>query len=200
MHNKSNIFPIVEGKGEQKAAPVLIKRILRQHLGNYQTDVEDGYFLPRGQILNRPAELARAIALGYKKISRYGKGAVVVLIDSDDDDPSSLEQKIVKNVTSIEQKYPIFIIIFSKEYESMFIHDQDSIRLHERVRQSPQFAADPTVVRDAKGWFARHILNADDSYSEIIDQEVFSRAVEISKIEVPLKLHIYFSNIAKFCG
>jgi hypothetical protein len=78
---------VVEGHAEVKAVPVLLRRIVHQLLPGSPINVPEPVRVSRTRIL-RPQELERAVGLAALKAG--SRGAVLVLLDSEDDCPMQL--------------------------------------------------------------------------------------------------------------
>ncbi len=91
------IYPIVEGHGEVKAVPVLLRRIAWEIRQRHDVEVLAPHQLPRGRMLaGDMPDLERAVELGAGKIAQTGgAGAIMVLLDANDDCPAVLGPALV---------------------------------------------------------------------------------------------------------
>ena len=80
---------VVEGHGEVRALPILIRRICETH-EVFDLHVEHPYRLPRTQMLNE--KLGGAVRM--QRIRVGDNGVVLVLLDADDDDPGEVRARI----------------------------------------------------------------------------------------------------------
>jgi len=96
------IFPIVEGHGEISAVPELLRRLAHEEFRNYQLEVMRPFRLPRGRIL-ADAGLEKAVELGARKLAADGRtGAILVLLDADDDCPAVLAPALLQRITAVK--------------------------------------------------------------------------------------------------
>lgn len=175
------IFPIVEGHGEVKAVPEIIRRIAFEL--NYPIDcnVLQSYRLSRGKIIRFGDDLDKVIRLGELKIqSADGIGGVLVIIDSDDDCPFDLYSSFILFKNARTFQVPVCFVSAKMEYEAWFISCAEQMRAHRTVRDDAESHPDPENVRDAKGYFNREILIDGVNYSETIDQVKYSSIIDIS--------------------
>ena len=116
------IVPIVEGKGEVKAAAGLIRRVLFERIEEYGISVGQPLRLPRGRVLQ---DLARY--LEYAKL-RPDCSGIMVLVDADDDCPLELAISMAEQAVTRGVGVPVAISVAKTEYESWFIASIESIR------------------------------------------------------------------------
>ena len=79
------IVPIVEGRGDEAVAPVLIRRIFHERIGRYDVDVlRPKRARDRGALVKRLEDF-----MGYAAITN-GCAAILVPLDADRDCPMDL--------------------------------------------------------------------------------------------------------------
>ena len=78
---------IVEGHGEVRAVPLLLRRIAQEFDPSLVLDVLPPLRVPRSRLIKKD-ELERAVEFAARKTG--GRGAVLLLIDSDDDCPAQV--------------------------------------------------------------------------------------------------------------
>ena len=164
------IFPIVEGHGEISAVPELLRRLAHEEFRNYQLEVMRPFRLPRGRIL-ADAGLEKAVELGARKLAADGRtGAILVLLDADDDCPAVLAPALLQRITAVKPSLSSSVVIAKAEYESWFLASAVSLRGKNSVRADANPPSNPESIRDAKGHLERELFVRDAKYSETIDQ------------------------------
>lgn len=122
----TTIGTVVEGDGEVRAMPSLIRTIAFAH-GFYDVEVPRPFKLPRSKFLV-PSEFSRAVEIQYRRTD--GNGAVLALLDADDDCALELADAILK---SYDGGRPLRLVVAVREYESIFLagltdRDPESVR------------------------------------------------------------------------
>lgn len=84
------ILPIVEGIGETESVPLLLRRILAES-GELAIGIARAYRVKRLRIV-RAGELERTIQTA--KAVRGGVAGILLILDSDDDDPGVLTPEL----------------------------------------------------------------------------------------------------------
>jgi hypothetical protein len=121
----------------------------------------------------RPEILEETIRTVLKK--RTGVGAVLVLLDADDDCPAELGPSLVSRARSVTDK-PVSGVVANKEFEAWFLGAIDSLR---PGRDSPRHATksvDPESVRGAKGPLQRLL----GPYDPVKDQAKLSAKMDLN--------------------
>jgi len=158
---------IVEGHGEESAAPELLRRIapgveiLRPH---------------RVRKSKMPVDLARAVRFQSNRVG--AAGGVLVLVDADDDVPEELEGQLLRAIDD-DLRSVARVVVAVKEYEAWFLAGIDSLRSHRSVRDDAAYAGDPESPRDAKGRLETQMV---EPYQETIHQVAFSAKVDLEAV------------------
>lgn len=175
----TTIFPIVEGHGERRAAPLLIRRIASEICGIHAAQVVEAYRVPKTRMLaDQPVELQRAVHFGALMIRHGGgSGAVLVILDADDDCPVELASRLGSAIA--REDVATAVVVANREYEAWFLAAAESLRGHRLVRDDCQTAQAPEIIRDAKGWLAGHVLAPGASYRSTIDQVALTARLDI---------------------
>ena len=155
------IVPIVEGRGEMEAAPVLLRRILYERRDHYDVNV-----LPpknangKGRLVRRFEDFLRYAA------SEDGCAAILVLLDADEDCPVELGTALASRASSINLCVPTVVACAKREYESWFL------------ASDAEFHGDPEEYDDAKQWLNRRVVSGL-KYKPAKDQARFSATMDI---------------------
>ena len=155
------IVPIVEGQGDEVAAPVLMRRILRERNERYDVDVlRPKRAKGKGGLVSRLEDF-----IGYAAITN-GCAAILVLLDADDDCPKELGFELAAKARATAVDIPTAVVCAKREYENWFLASNES------------FQGDAEEYGDAKDWLKREIASGL-SYKETRDQVRFSATMDI---------------------
>ncbi|MDE0506626.1 MAG: DUF4276 family protein, partial [Candidatus Poribacteria bacterium] len=114
----------------------------------------------------KEGELERGVEFAARRIR--GKGAIFILLDSDDDCPAHLASILRRRALKTHGDLPIAVVLAKHEYESWFLAAAQSLRGLRGLKDNIQSPENPETVRDAKGWLSRQM--EDHSYRETLDQ------------------------------
>lgn len=176
-----SIYPIVEGHGEVRASPLLIRRIFLENLERYDVVVLPPHRVKRGRMLaDNSADLLRAVALGAMKINQSGHpGGILVLLDADDDCAAELGPMLLDRVHRDDMQ--VSVVVATCEYEAWFLAGARSLSQRRTVRDDAIPPDNPEGIRDAKGYLERHILVEEAVYRETVDQPSLTEALSLEE-------------------
>jgi len=160
------IVCIVEGQGEDAAVRSLIRRVVMDIDPNTYVEVSDIFQVSRTKVV-RPGQLENVIEAAARKLG--GQGAILVLLDSDDDCPATLGPELLGRAMGRRGDVPISVVLAHREYEAWFLAAAESLRGHRKI--DPDFALPsnpPESYRDAKGQVSK--MMRSKSYSPTVDQ------------------------------
>ena len=165
------IVPIVEGPGDVEAAPVLLRKILSEHLGSYDITVAKPKKAGGRSALDR--------AGGVEKYIEYAAatpdcGAILVLVDADDDCAPEWAKQISVRCNQLGVNVPIAIACAVREFEAWFLASLDSIRGNPirgsfAFKEDAAYDGDLETLRGVKEWIG-HQLPPGRAYKETTDQ------------------------------
>jgi Domain of unknown function (DUF4276) len=154
------IQPVVEGHGETEALPVLLRR-LRDEAGAFAIDIGRPIRRHRSELVN---EESLRIAVRLALLQR-DCGAVLVLLDGDEDCPATLGPQIQGWAQTEAGTTACAVVIAHREYEAWFV------AAHESIVQEPE------AIRDAKG----RMVQLVGSYLPTVDQPSHSAAMSLAR-------------------
>lgn len=163
------IASVVEGFGEVAALPLLVRRIALEVYDVASVEISKPHRIPRNQMIS--PVLQRAVETQSARI--VSNGGVLILADSDDDEPSTLVAALRKASGSAAVKIALAV----REYEAWFLASMESLRSHRSVQSWATFEGDPEKPRDAKGELNSRMV---EKYRETIHQPAFSAMLDIS--------------------
>ncbi len=161
---------IVEGHGEVEALPVLIRRVAAELDPGSALHLYPIFRVPRSKLLKSNG-LESVIELAGRRVGR--EGAILVLLDSDDDCPAQLGPQLKERILRCRGDLPVAVVLAKREFESWFLAAAASLG---GLRGLPDELAPPERpedIRGAKEWLSRHMA-ADSHYVETMDQAAFA--------------------------
>ncbi len=115
---------IIEGQGETEAIPLLIRRICMDIVGFYAFETTRPVRVSRSKIV-RTGELERALRLALGPIQ--GDGAVLVVLDADDDAPCVFGPNLKSRALRVTQPHRVSIVAPECQFESWFLASAKSL-------------------------------------------------------------------------
>lgn len=157
---------IVEGHGDREAVPVLIRRIAERLDPALVVHVAPPIRTSRYKLVN-PGELERAVELVTRRVG--GQGAVLILLDSEDDCPAHLGPELLRRAVQVRSDVPLAVVLAKCEFESWFLAAADSLRGNRGLVKDLSSPPDPEAIRGAKEWLSQR-MESGRTYSETLDQ------------------------------
>jgi len=155
------IVPIVEGPGDQAAAPVLLRRLLGERMQRGDLGIASAINANGKGALVKKLEAF----VGYaRKTPRCA--AILILLDADDDCPVELGECLAKRAEIAAYDVPTVVVCANREYENWFLASDDD------------FEGNPDEFGGASGWLTNkkpHGL----IYRKRRDQPGLSRRIDI---------------------
>lgn len=155
------IVPIVEGHGEERAVPVLLRRWLRLRNFHRFFEVPDRAINAKGSgNLKARFEPGRHVGIEHYVGAALGNrpDAILVVIDADDECQRriggvGLGPELLARAQTVAAPVPVAVVVANREYEAWFLASLQSIRTagllpRKNGRPNPR---DPETIRDAKG-------------------------------------------------
>ena len=162
------IQPIVEGYGEVKALPVLLRRLVEE-AEVWSVGVGRPIRKPRNQLV-RETELKKAVRLA---LLQPDCSAVLILFDGNSDCPAELGPAVQEWAAAEAGGVPCEVVIAHREYEAWFLAAVESLRGQRRIRSDAQPHPKPEQPRDAKGHLEGR-MESGATYLETTDQPALS--------------------------
>ena len=178
MTDNPVIVPIVEGDGEVKAIPNLLRRVLGERHGRYDIRIQ------------RPIN-ARGKTKLLKKLDSFLEyarrdqecGAVLVLLDGDEDCPRDLAACLAQTASGLNLGVPVAIVCAHREYEAWFVANLDSgtgdkIRATLELSETAVYEGDVESIASPKGWIQVRMPQSS-GYKETQDQSALTPFIDI---------------------
>jgi hypothetical protein len=185
------LFIVREGEGEEGAMPSLVLR-LRDHLG-----LEALPFIPRNGNWRKSLVTAAQVRESCEQIRGNGSCQALLLTrDADNDDlphgdcPKYSAPEIAAWVRELALPFPAAVVLFYKEYETLFLAGAGAMAGKDVVDQRDRTVATipddvaphpaPEHPRDAKGWVRANLV---DGYKPTLFQTSLTRLLDFDVME-----------------
>lgn len=181
------IVPIVEGHGEERAVPCLIRRWLRHRRLHRTFVVPDLAINAKGSgRLKAAYDRMRHIGIEHyiSAALGYRPDAIVVVLDADDEclarlPGNELGPELLARARAVANDTPLAVVVANREYEAWFLASLTSIRaaglLPNHTRLPNPLA--PENPRNCKGLIAELL---DCPYEETVHQLALTRGLTFS--------------------
>ena len=177
MNDGFSIVIVVEGRGEARAAPGLIRRVLWERLGRYD--------IPRisaTRASGKP-DLAKNLERYLGRAMSQGADAILVLVDADDECPVEAVGSLVDRASALNLGVPVAMVYAKSEYETWFIGSLsegtgDGIRSRLNIASSVNAPENFEDIRGAKEWLKRR-MPRNQGYTETSDQADLTHHIDM---------------------
>lgn len=173
-----NVVSIVEGDGEVKALPVLLRRLNERLSPEAHVRLLEPIKVHRMRFVNRDEEFARFLGLASAKCG--DDGWILILLDADDDCPVGLGRSLLTKARAVLPHRRVSVVLANREYEAWFIAASASLNGQRGLVVSQDDAqAEAERPRDAKGWLEKRMVSRH--YSPTLDQSAFSATMNLDE-------------------
>ena len=168
------VVPVVEGDGEVKAVPLLLRRLVELAEGFGLVEVGRPIRKKRNQLLKREVFVE---TLGLARIQ--GADSVLYLFDSDGDCPVELSNRLAGWAAEEASDLNCQIVLAHQEYEAWFLASIHSLREHPTMRSDAEPHPNPEQRQGAKEQL-RSRMQPGTSYSPTAHQAAFTASFDMS--------------------
>ena len=165
------IQPIVEGKGEIEAVPLLCRRFL-DALGAYQVKINRPIKRNRHQLIDH-TELSKSIEIALEQPNCQ---AILILFDADGDCPKKVVENLKQKAIDFSRGTPCEVVVACQEYESWFLASLESLRDKCGISPMASYDGEPELPRGAKSHLEQWM---ELGYSPPIDQAKLTAAFDM---------------------
>jgi len=151
----------------------LVRRII-EDMGLPAVDVARPWRVPRYKVV-RPNELERAV---QQCLRRTGAGAVLVILDADDDCPATLGPQLLSRCSDATE-VPTAVVLAMRELECWFLGAKESLRGTRGIRGDAVSLADAEQVRGAKERLTENM--SGHTYIAMDDQPALAARMDIEQ-------------------
>jgi len=163
----------VEGQSEVEAVPILLRRLLAE-MGLSSVIVARPFRVKRTKVV-RPGELERTVEQAVR--SRTNVGAVLLIMDADDDCPAQLGPFLAQRARQ-STSVPVSVVLAAREFEAWFLGAKESLRGQRRIRPDAVAPQNPEAIRGAKEELTSNMSGS--RYLPVDDQPFFAQAMDIA--------------------
>jgi hypothetical protein len=164
---------IVEGHGDQKALPVLVRRIATEILKQEAPQVLEPYRLKRG-LMTKEQELSKAVEAMARKVG--DDGALLIVCDADQDPGCTLAPRILELARAVRSDRRIGVVAAVHEYEAWLVSGIAPMAGKAGLAATLPEVPDAESLPNAKAWLNRHM---EHRYSETVDQVRLTRLFDL---------------------
>ena len=168
------IVAIVEGDGEVKAVPVLLRRIGAAVAPLAALDVARPIHVSRGRFL-KGSGLEGYVSLAASRAGPDGR--ILVLLDANGDCPAKLGAALLRRARTARPDLLIEVVLAKCEYEAWFIAAADSLRGTRGISSAANVPPDPESIRGAKEWLRARMSGP---YSPTADQAALTARFDMT--------------------
>ena len=177
MNGGLSIVVVVEGTGEVKSAPGLIRRVLWERLGRY--DIPRIGAVKASGKLDLVNNLEQRLGIAMSE----GPDAILVLVDADDECPVEAVGSLVDRASALNLGVPVAVVYAKCEYEAWFISSLsegtgEGIRARLSIASSVNAPEDVEGIRGAKEWLEGR-MPQNQKYRETRDQEPLTHHIDL---------------------
>lgn len=165
------IATIVEGAGEVKALPILLRR-MASAMGVHHIEVPSPWRLKRDRFVRDVPAAATAAAA---RVS--GRGGLLLVVDADDDCPVDFARQLSSIATAQVRHCKVEVAVASREFEAWFLASHSTLLSHRDVLR-PLAVVDPDGSRGAKEKLAETMGR---KYSPTLHQAAFASLVDLDE-------------------
>jgi hypothetical protein len=166
---------IVEGHGEVDAVPLLLRRVALAIRPDLSLHVEQPLRVSRNKLV-KPRELERTVELASRRTGP--RGAVLLLLDSDDECPAHLAPALLSRARSTRSDLAIGVVLAKREFEAWFLAAAESLRGKRGLSPDLTAPEEPESIRGAKEWLTAH-MESGRKYVETLDQPALAAIFDL---------------------
>ncbi len=167
---------VVEGHGEVRALPELVRRVARELDPALQLRIPHPIRKPKTKLI-QPDEFHSAIELAARNLR--GPGGILVLLDADEDCPADLGPRLQRMAAKARGDVPSAVVLAKVEYEAWFLAAAESLRGRRGLQEDLEAPPDPEAIRGAKEWLTTHMR--EGAYSETVDQAPLTALMDLEQ-------------------
>lgn len=173
------IKPIVEGHGEVRALPLLLRRIAGECFGLWNVPLLHPGRYPSTRLL-RKGEKCWALGPDFLKAGQHarneGATCLLAVLDIDEGCPKEAYNAVIPKLSEAAGISPSCLVLAKCEYEAWFLASAESLKV-----DAQPYPKDPEGVRGAKEALERH-LQLEFPYDEKTDQPRYSSLIHLASV------------------
>lgn len=161
---------VVEGHGDVEAIPILVRRVAQTVDPPIAVNVKTAIRTPKSKLI-KAGELERAVEFAARTVS--GTGAVLVVLDADDDCPAVIGPALQQRAANVRANMPVAVVVAKREFETWLIAAAESIAGQAGLPLDLAAPAVPESISGAKEWLASK-MEGTRNYSPTVDQSALT--------------------------
>lgn len=186
-----NLACIVEGHGEIEAVPVTIRRIAQLIDPGLVVNIHQPFRVPRTKLVKQ-GELERTVELAGRRAGR--DGAVVIVLDSDDECPATLGPELLIRVKRTRSDLPVSVVLAKREFEAWFLAAAESLRGRRGLASNLESPSEPESIRGAKEWLTAR-MPTGRRYVETLDQPALAAVFDLERARRARSFDKFFRDV-----
>lgn len=167
------VQPIVEGQGDEAAAPILLRRLAAEAEA-WDVEIARPHRQRRNQ-LSRMADFQNAVRVAVLTPDCAG---VLILFDADDDCPRERAPAFEAWAREASRDVPSAVVMANREYEAWFLASMESLRGTTLVRADAVDHPEPERPRHAKGEMKKRMEGS--RYLETVHQAPLTASFDLA--------------------
>ena len=187
---------IVEGHGEVEAVPILIRRLAARHYPELTAVIPTPIRIPRNKVF-KADELERAVGLAVRSIGR--RGAIFIILDSDDDCPAELGPALLYRVSQVFRDVPIAVVLATHEFEAWLLAAAESLRGQRGLKNDINPPKNPEAIRGAKEWLNQR-MQSGRTYRPKRDQPALAALFDMEQARRADSFDKCYRDIVRLLG
>ena len=179
------IVPIVEGRGEIAAFPLLLRRLLTEEYSRFDLTIGRPITADGRQNLLRSDGIERFLR-GTREV-RPDAAGIIVLIDLDEDDcAADLARELAARARGVGLSIPVVIVVVVQAYEAWFPASIETIR-GQRVKKlaflpdDVESPPEPETICSPKDWLKGRLV-AGRGYKETQDMVPLTASLDFDLV------------------
>ena len=171
----------VEGFGEVKAVPRLVRRVFEATelaTQGVALKVHRPIREQRSKIAKLDHDFRRHVELAARKVG--SAGGILIMLDADDDCPGELGPRVAEVAREVRSDRPIVVVVANREYEAWFLSALVSLRGVRGIRADAVPPADPEAIRGAKERL-KASMEPGATYAEATEQEALTAQLNLEE-------------------
>ncbi|MFF0767117.1 DUF4276 family protein [Streptomyces sp. NPDC003737] len=169
------IASIVEGHGEERALPVLLRRLVAHLEPGMYAEIQRPYRIPRDRMLRRDV-LGDALTVVMARTQ--APTGVLVLLDADDDCAVELAERLRTHAQADHAHIPLVAVAAVREFEAWFLAGAAGLAGRAGLPETLAPPPAPEGIRGAKEWLSRHMPRGS-TYQETSHQPSFATLFDL---------------------
>lgn len=168
------IIPIVEGDGDVRAAPVLLRRILHERLQVFDWEIARAHKANGLRYFSSNASRFLQYAFSVPECA-----GLLLLFDLDDGCPKAEALQLTQRLQQEFVRAPVAVALAHREFEAWFLASAESLSGQFDLPTPLTYVGEVETRRDAKGWLTDQ-MPPGKIYKETFHQEQMAARMDLT--------------------